>query len=106
MTDLRKRYLLWVVVLNVLGAFDAVMTYYHINHGAEELNPVMARLIGYGWTSFFAFKLASGLFFLFIILKIDEATMRKTVSKALVAAILLAYVGLACLHVLLLLVTR
>lgn len=47
----------WVLLIILLNSADALLTYFLINHGASELNPIMAFMLEQGTTQFLLAKL-------------------------------------------------
>jgi hypothetical protein len=48
--------LLFLLLIVLLSIFDAYFTIFHVEQGAQEINPFMNFLIGHGSITFFAIK--------------------------------------------------
>jgi hypothetical protein len=56
------RLLMALLLILLLSILDAYLTIFHVNRGAQEINPLMNCLIGFGYIYFFVVKyLASAL---------------------------------------------
>jgi hypothetical protein len=74
--------LLLVILLSVL---DAYLTIFHLDKGAQEINPLMNSLIDYGYTYFFLVKYAlTGLGVLILCLHKNRLLVRVSILCILV----------------------
>jgi hypothetical protein len=86
----------YIVLLGILNAIDAFMTYFWVSNGlAEEANPIMAWLINLHISLFVVGKIAIVSFFSLFLLYIKNNTQLKT---RLLYFVLVAYFLVCCLH--------
>ncbi len=96
MGDKLRRFYVVCLVIALLNLLDAITTYAGVNFcGAEELNPLMSKVISQSWLNFVLIKILGSLYFhplipLFVLVKRDKLNY-KTIKLCLICLFSIAF---------------